>query len=57
MSKLPREGTVAFQENNNRDLSKIGKSIECMAKEWNKETELMKENQTEVKREMKNSIS
>lgn len=57
MSKLLREGTAAFQENNNRDLSKIGKSIECMAKEWNKETELMKENQTEVKREVKNSIS
>ena len=57
MSKLLREGMAAFQENINRDLSEIRKSTECMAKEWIKEAELMKKNQTEMMREMKNFIS
>lgn len=57
MSKLLRKGMAAFQEKNNRDLSDMRKSTECMAKEWIKEAELMKENQTEMMREMKNFIS
>lgn len=57
MSKLLRKCMAAFQENDNKDLSEMRKSTECMAKEWIKEAELMKENQTEMMREMKNSIS
>jgi predicted nucleic acid-binding Zn-ribbon protein len=45
-----------FKEDTNKQLNKIGKTVQDMKEEFNKDKEILKKNQTEIL-EMKSSIS